>query len=229
MDIHTKTTGTTTGAPQAFREMTEKGTAQAKETYEKMTAASTEAADLMQKSYLTAVKGVQDYNNKFFEFAHENSNAAFDFIQKVSGVRSPSAFVELSTEHARKQLELLTEQAKQLATLAQKATLATAEPIKTASQRSNSLKLIADESCGSAHRESHPPCGGEHRDVRGRLINLRLRDSYVRCGGLCGNYRRGQKCSAQHSNSIAVRLRLRPIRSPRGRHHERARMPEASR
>ena len=145
MDIHTKTTGTTTGAPQAFREMTEKGTAQAKETYEKMTAASTEAADLMQKSYLTAVKGVQDYNNKFFEFAHENSNAAFDFIQKVSGVRSPSAFVELSTEHARKQLELLTEQAKQLATLAQKATLATAEPIKTASQRSNSLKLIANE------------------------------------------------------------------------------------
>ena len=156
--------------------MTEKGTAQAKETYEKMTAASTEAADLMQKSYLTAVKGVQDYNNKFFEFAHENSNAAFDFIQKVSGVRSPSAFVELSTEHARKQLELLTEQAKQLATLAQKATLATAEPIKTASQRSNSLKLIANKSCGSAHRESHPPCGGEHRDVRGRLINLRLRE-----------------------------------------------------
>jgi phasin len=136
MDMNTKTTGTTTGAPQAFREMTEKGTAQAKETYEKMTAASTEAADLMQKSYVTAVKGVQDYNNKFFEFAHENSNAAFDFIQKVSGVRSPSAFVELSTEHARKQLELLTEQAKQLATLAQKATLATAEPIKTASQRS---------------------------------------------------------------------------------------------
>ena len=86
-------------------------------------------------SYLTAVKGVQDYNNnKFFEFAHENTNAAFDFIQKMSGVRSPSAFVELSTEHARKQLESLTEQAKELATLAQKATLATAEPLKTASK-----------------------------------------------------------------------------------------------
>ena len=39
-------------------------------------------------SYLTAVKGVQDYNNnKFFEFAHENINAAFDFIQNMSGVR----------------------------------------------------------------------------------------------------------------------------------------------
>jgi len=133
MDMNTKTTGTKTGAPQAFREMTEKGTTQAKETYEKMSVAS-EAADLIQNSYLTAVKGVQDYNNRFFEFAHENTKAAFDFIQKMSGVRSPSAFVELSTEHARKQLESLTEQAKELATLAQKATLATAEPLKTASK-----------------------------------------------------------------------------------------------
>ena len=137
MDMNTKTTGTKTGAPQAFREMTEKGTTQAKETYEKMSVASTEAADLIQKSYLTAVKGVQDYKDKFFEFAHDNTNAAFDFIQKMSGVRSPSAFVELSTEHARKQLKSRpTEQAKELATLAQKATLATAEPRKTASKPS---------------------------------------------------------------------------------------------
>jgi hypothetical protein len=67
---------------------------------------------------------------------HVGDLLAFDFIQKASGARSPSAFVELSTEHASKQLELLTEQAKQLATLAQKATLATAEPIKRASQSS---------------------------------------------------------------------------------------------
>jgi phasin len=134
MDMNAKTTGTKTGAPQAFREIAEKGTTQAKETYEKMSAASTDAANVIQDSYLTAVKGVQEYNNKFFEFAHENTNAVFDFIQKMSGVRSPSAFVELSTEHARKQLESLTEQAKELATLVQKATLATAEPLKTASK-----------------------------------------------------------------------------------------------
>jgi hypothetical protein len=54
----------------------------------------------------------------------------------MSGVRSPSAFIELSAEHARKQLASLTEQAKQLATLAQKASLATAEPLKTASKPS---------------------------------------------------------------------------------------------
>jgi phasin len=129
MDMDTETTATKPAgfpkkdAPQAFREMAEKGTTQAKESYEKMNAATTEAADLIKNSYSTAVKGLQDYNNKIIEFAHANTNAAFDFVQKLSGVKSPSAFLELSTKHARKQLETLTEQTKQLAALAQKATL----------------------------------------------------------------------------------------------------------
>jgi phasin len=118
-------------APQAFREIAEKGATQAKETYENMTAASTEAADLIKSSYWTAVKGVEDYNSKFIEFARANTNATFDFVQKLSGVKSPTAFIELWTEHARKQVETLTEQSKQLATLAQTATRATAEPLKT--------------------------------------------------------------------------------------------------
>ena len=49
----------------------EKGPTQAKETYyEKMSAATTEAADLIKNSYSAVFKGVQDYNNKFIEFAH---------------------------------------------------------------------------------------------------------------------------------------------------------------
>jgi phasin len=137
MDTNTKTTATKpaglsrTDAPQAFGETVEKGSTQAKETYEKISAATTDAADLIRNSYSTGVKGVQDYNNKFIEFGHANINGAFDFVQRLSGVKSPSEFVELSTEHARKQLETLTEQTKQLAALAQKVTLATAEALKT--------------------------------------------------------------------------------------------------
>ena len=137
MDKNTETTAPKlasipqTDAPQAFREMAEKGTTQAKETYEKMNAATTETANFIKNSYSTAVKGMQDYNNKIFEFAHANTNAAFDFVQKVSGMKSPSEFLELWTEHARKQVEMLTEQSKQLAALAQKVTRTTAEPLKT--------------------------------------------------------------------------------------------------
>ena len=118
-------------APEAFRDMAEKGTAQAKEMYEKMNTATTEAADLIRNSYSTAVKGMQDYNNKVLEFAQTNTEAAFGFAQKLSDVKSPSDFIELSTEHSRKQYETLTEQTKELAALAQKVTLATAEPLRT--------------------------------------------------------------------------------------------------
>jgi phasin family protein len=79
----------------------------------------------------TAVKGAQDYNNKFFEFARANTNIAFDFAQRMAGVKSPSEFVELSTELAQKHLTTLTEQTKELAALAQQVTLATAEPLRT--------------------------------------------------------------------------------------------------
>jgi len=67
----------------------------------------------------------------------------FDFVQKLSGVKSPTAFVELWTEHARKQVETLTEQTKQLAALAQKATLATAEPLKTGVSNSFNISRLS--------------------------------------------------------------------------------------
>ena len=81
MDKNTETTAIPKkDAPEAFREMAEKGTTQAKETYEKMSAATTEAADLIKNSYSTAVQGVQDYNNKFIEFAHANTTSACNFV-----------------------------------------------------------------------------------------------------------------------------------------------------
>jgi phasin len=123
-------------ATQAFRSMTEAGSTQAKDAFEKMSAATTGAAALIKDSCSTATKGAQDYNTKFMEFAKANTEAAFDFAQKLWGVKSPSDFIELSTEHSHKQFETLTEQSKELAALAQKVTLATAEPLtKAFSQR----------------------------------------------------------------------------------------------
>jgi phasin len=112
-------------------DMKTKATAtQPAEAYAKMSAATAEATDLIKDSYSTAVKGAQAYNNKLLEFAQANTNVAFEFAQKLLGVKSPSEFMELSTERARKQLETLTEQTKELTALAQKVSLATTEPLK---------------------------------------------------------------------------------------------------
>ena len=79
----------------------------------------------------TALKGMQDYNSKVVEFTQANTKSYVEFVQKLAGVKSPSEFFEVSTDHGRYQLETVAEQAKQLAELAQKVTLATAEPLKT--------------------------------------------------------------------------------------------------
>ena len=118
-------------SPQAFRATAENGSAQVKESFEKMSAATAEATALIKDSYSTAVKGAQDYNTKFIEFARTNTETALDFAQKLWGVKSPSDFIELSTEHSRKQFETLTQQTSELAALAQKVTLAAVEPLKT--------------------------------------------------------------------------------------------------
>src|SRR5580698_8200785 len=96
------------------------------------TSASTaEATDLMRNSYAKAIAGGQVYNDKLLEFAQTNSKVAFDFAQKLLAVKSPSDFKERSSEHARKQLEILTEQTEELAALGQKVTLANTELFKT--------------------------------------------------------------------------------------------------
>jgi hypothetical protein len=94
-------------------DMKTKATAtQPAEAYEKMSAATAEATDLIKDSCSMAVKGAQAYNNKLLEFAQANTNVAFEFAQKLLGVKSPSEFIELWTERARQQFATLGEAAK---------------------------------------------------------------------------------------------------------------------
>ena len=117
--------------PEAFREMTEKGVAHAKDTYEKAKAAAEQATDLLKNTYTIAAKSSTDYNLKVLEIARTNTSSAFDYAQELLGVTSPAELVELSTAHARKQCEAMTAQTKELAALAQKVTTEIAEPLKT--------------------------------------------------------------------------------------------------
>ena len=117
-------------APAAFRDIAEKSLSHAKDNYEKMKSAAEEATSVLEDTYATATKGAADYGLKVIELARENSNAAFDFAAELLGAKTFSEVVELSTAHARKQFETLSEQGKELATLAQKVATEAAEPIK---------------------------------------------------------------------------------------------------
>lgn len=119
-----------TDMPQQFSDTAERGIKQSKEAFEKMSAATSEAADAMKDCCSTAIKGVQDYNTRLIEFTLVNTNSAFGYVQKLFTVKSPSEFVEVSSDQARQQFETLADQTKQLATLTQHVTLTSAEPLK---------------------------------------------------------------------------------------------------
>jgi phasin len=139
-DINTKTGATKpasspfdmlqTETPKALRQIAENGAVQAKENFAKMSAAAAVASNLMQTSCATTAKGAMEYNAKVIEIASANTNAAFEFARNLHGAKSPSEFLEMTTEHMRKRFEAFSEQTKELASLAQKVAGEAAEPLK---------------------------------------------------------------------------------------------------
>ena len=117
--------------PEAFREIADKGVADANATYEKAKVATEQAADLLKNTYATAAKGAADFNLKVLEIARTNTSTAFEYAQELFGAKSLPELVELSSAHARKQFEAMTTQTKELTELAVKVTAGIAEPLKT--------------------------------------------------------------------------------------------------
>jgi phasin len=116
--------------PAAFRELAEKGIAQAKDNYDKIKSAAEHATDVLEDTYATASKGANGYGLKLIETARTNSNAAFDLVGELLTAKSYSEVVEKTTAYMRTQFDTVTLQAKELAEHAQKVATETAEPIK---------------------------------------------------------------------------------------------------
>ena len=70
--------------PAAFRELAEKGIAQAKENYEKVKGAAEQATEMLEETYSTASKGCTDYNLKLIDAARANTNATFDLFSELA-------------------------------------------------------------------------------------------------------------------------------------------------
>jgi phasin family protein len=74
-----------------------------------------------------------ELQRQWIEIIRASTNAALDFAHEALGVKSPSAFLELSSEHARKQAEVLAEQARQFTGMTQKLATDISAPIRGSS------------------------------------------------------------------------------------------------
>ena len=78
-------------------------------------------------------------NAEAFEALRANAEANFDFLKAMFAAKSPSDVIRLQTEFARKQVETMTSQARNLGALTQKAMTDAAESIKE--QVAKSLRI----------------------------------------------------------------------------------------
>ena len=116
--------------PGIFGGIAEQGVVRAKESCEKMKAASGEIADILGKAYSTNTKGAADYGAKVIEISGANATSAFDFLTHLMGTKSLAEIIQLSTAQSRRNFEVTSAQNKELWELAQKVATETAEPIK---------------------------------------------------------------------------------------------------
>jgi phasin len=121
--------------PEQMRAFAEKGVSQARENYTKFKDAAETHNSTIEAVFTTATKGATDYSAKLLDIVKANTAAAFDFAQELVSAKSPSQAMELWSSHARKTVETLTAQTKELAELTQKIAAETAEPIKTSASK----------------------------------------------------------------------------------------------
>src|ERR1700710_2384882 len=126
--------------PEQMRAFAEKGVSQARDNYAKFKDVAETHNGTIEAVFTIASKGASEYSARLMEIVKANTTTNLDFAQELLGVKSPSEAVELWTSHARKQLETVTAQAKELSELGQKVATETAateppEPIKANASR----------------------------------------------------------------------------------------------
>ena len=79
------------------------------------------------RQLLATADVAQEYRTKAFKLMTANVEANFEYAHKLAGLTTPFELIELSTTHARKQLELIMSQTAALGALSRSLTMARAE------------------------------------------------------------------------------------------------------
>ena len=102
---------------------------------ERFTAEMADRVDHASKAYGDAMgatfKAVQDYGAKLVQIFQTNAEANLRLGQTLMQIRSPSDFIETMSKSVRERTDLVTEQAKELASLGQQAARCAIEAISS--------------------------------------------------------------------------------------------------
>jgi phasin len=115
---------------KSFRSALEKGVLDSRAAFAKAKTHADETASAFEVSFAAAKDGALAINAKALEALRVSADANFDFLKSVFAAKSLSDVITLQTEFARKQVQTLTSQSKDIGALTQKAMADAVEPIK---------------------------------------------------------------------------------------------------
>ena len=121
------------------RSLAEAGLTESRAKFTQFKSVADEATSALETSFASAKSGAIEFNTKALEAMKATAEANFDFVKSVFAVKSPSEYVTLHTEYARKQIESLQTNAKAFGELAQKIATHSVEPIKAQVAKSFNL------------------------------------------------------------------------------------------
>ena len=122
--------------PAAFRDLAEKGIAQARDTYAKFKSAAEEATDVVEDTYETAREGAMAIGVKALEAAKTNSDASFALAKDLFSAKTFAEMIELQTSFTRKQFDAVATQMKEFQDLATKFVTDAAKPVTAQVEKS---------------------------------------------------------------------------------------------
>jgi phasin len=114
--------------PTEVRAFAEKSVEQARKAFDGFVSAASQAASSLDGRAQAAQAGAKDVTQRAVGFAEQNMASSFDFAQKLVRAQDVSEVMRLHAEYVRKQIDTLSEQAKELGQTAGRLAMDAAKP-----------------------------------------------------------------------------------------------------
>lgn len=100
--------------PPEMKAFAEKSVEQARQAFDGFITAAHRAASALEGQTETARQSAKDVTEKAMGFAQKNIASSFEFMQKLVQAKDFQEVVKLQTDYVKTQMQVLTEQAKEL-------------------------------------------------------------------------------------------------------------------
>lgn len=114
--------------PPEMRAFAEKSVEQAKQAFDGFISAAHNAVTAFEGHAETARKGAKDVTEKAIVFAQQNVTSSFELAQQLMRAKDVQEVLQLQADYIKRQMQMLTEQARELGESASKAAKDAATP-----------------------------------------------------------------------------------------------------